>query len=331
MELEVKKILVKLPKLGVNVFLAFPFITILSEEYPKAEINILVEAGDLTAFLYLPFKVKVFERPQNKQNLIETHHFIANLNDVFNIDLFFDLENSFNSAFIGFNVRAKNRVGFDMGWNKHLLTKRYKNEFENNFERRSIRLLENYLGKDFKEFKLSHPIGETQKNEKIDKLFNEPDPPKFVLIMLDNFSSVTRDIELWKSFFDSFEKTKFIIWTLNDEDIISEIFAKIDLDKNELFMHRGTFPKELNYILKKVVGVVTNNNWAESLCAYYNTSVVTFVSDERKLPDYLYFKFRPLRIFYKDSKPTHLIHIDEERKFESINEVVDFLHLNFKL
>jgi hypothetical protein len=31
--------------------------------------------GDLTAFLYLPFKVKVFERPKNKQNLIETHHF----------------------------------------------------------------------------------------------------------------------------------------------------------------------------------------------------------------------------------------------------------------
>lgn len=331
MELEIKKILVKLPKMAEDVFLTFPFITILSEEFPKSEINLLIEEGDMTAFLYLPFKVKVFERPKNKQNLIDTHQFIANLHDVFNIDLFIDLENTFNSAFIGFNVRSPIRIGFDMGWNKHLLTKKYKSEFENNFERRSIRLLENYLGKDFKDFKLSHPVGETQNNEKIDKLFNEPDPPKFILIMLDNFSSVTKDIELWKNFFDSFDKTKFIIWTLNDEDIISEIFAKIDLDKNELYMHRGTFPKELNYILRKVSGVISNNNWAESLCAYYNTSVVTFVSNERKLPQFLYFKFRPLRIYFKDNLPTKLLHADEERKFESINEVVDFIHLNFKL
>jgi ADP-heptose:LPS heptosyltransferase len=331
MELEIKKILVKLPKLGDMIFLTFPFITILSEEFPKAEIQLIVEEGDMLALMFLPFKVKAIERPSDKKNLLETHQFVANTNEIFNVDLFFDLENTFNSAFIGFNFRAKERVGYDKGWNKHLLTKRYRQEFENNFERTSVRLLELYLNKSFNDFKIAHPIGEPQRNEKIDKLFNEPEPPKFILIMLDNFSSVTKDIELWKKFFDSFEKQKFIIWTLKDEDIISEIFAKIDLDKNELYMHRGTFPKELNYILKKVTGIVVNNTWAESLCGYYNCSFVTFSTSDKAAVTFSYFKFRPLRIFFKDNLPTHLEHIDEDRKFESMNEVADFIHFNFKL
>lgn len=328
---EIKKVLIKVPKLENEIFLTFPFITLISEEMPKAEIFVLVEEGDLLAFQFLPFKVKVFERPKEKKNLIETHHMVANLNEIFNIDLFFDLENTFNSAFIGFNFRAKERVGYDMGWNKHLLTKKYKSEFDNNFERRSVRLLEQFLGKEFKDFKLAHPIGETQVVSNVEPLFKDAEPPKYILIMLDNFSSVTREIDLWKSFFDSFENQKFIIWALENENVISDIFSKIDLGKNELFMHRGSMPKELNYLFKKMTGVITNNDWAESLCGYYNISFISFVTIERRLPEYSYFRFRPLRILFKDNIPQEILHVDEQRKFTDMNEVADFVHFNFKL
>lgn len=331
MENVINKILIKLPKLNDNSMAAFPILTILSEEFPKAELNAIIEEGDEFAFNFLPFKVRVFTRPSTKKNLIETHHFVANHNDIFNIDLFFDFENTFNSAFIGFNFRATVRVGFELGWNKHLLTHKFKRSFENDFERQSIFLLESYLGKNFSDVKISNPVGEGVVEEKIDQLFKEPEPPKFILIMLDNFSNVTKDIELWKSFFDSFEKQKFIIWTERDEDIISEIFAKIDLERNELYMHKGYTPAELNYIFRKVYGIITTSNFSEALCGFYNLSQVSFVSSSRPLLNYHYFRHRPLRIFFKENKPVCMVHRDEEKTFSEMNEVVDFLHFNFKL
>ena len=107
---DIKKILVKLPRNNNDVFSSFPFLVTLSEEFPKAEINIIVEDNGSTALGYLPFKIKVFERPANKMSLIETHHYCANMNDIFNIDLFFDLENSLNSAFMGFNFIHTERL-----------------------------------------------------------------------------------------------------------------------------------------------------------------------------------------------------------------------------
>lgn len=331
--MEINKILIKLPLLESEIFLVFPFLTIVSEEFPKAEICIIVEHGDTLAFQFLPFKVKVFERPREKQSLMETHQYVANLHEIFNIDLYFDLENSFNSAFIGFNFRAKHRVGFEMGWNKHLLTHSYKIEqfHKSKIELLSVKLLELYLNKYFHEVRIAQELHEKQKIEKIEKLFNEPEAPRFILIMLDNFSSVTREIEIWKNFFDSFEKQKFIVWSQNDENIISEIFAKIDLEKNELYMHRGSFPKELNYILGKVYGIITNNQWAEGLCGYYNLSFINFVSKNVPLPKYHYFKFHPMRILFNENIPTELVYRDEDKKFEKFNEVIDFVHVNFKL
>lgn len=331
MDIEINKILVKLPKLSEFVFLSFPFLTILSEEYPKATIQLIVEEGDLEAFLFLPFKVQAIERPAHKKNLIETHHFVANQKDIFNIDLFFDLENTFNSAFIGFNFRAKRRIGFEMGWNKHLLTDKIKTDFIGNFERQSIYLLEKFLNKNFSELKLSHPVGEQKVDENIDKLFKEPEPPKFILIMLDNFSSVTRDIEMWKKFFESFEKQKFLIWTLKDESVISEIFAKLDNKRNELYIHHGTNPKELNYMLKKMTGVIVNNIWAENLLGYYNQSFISLVLDEKKWPMYQYFKFHTLRVYFSNHVPVSMAHRDENKNFSEFNEFIDFIHFNFKL
>jgi ADP-heptose:LPS heptosyltransferase len=328
---EIKKILIKVPSLGESIFSVFPFLIILSEEFPKAELNIIVEEGDHLAFSFLPFKTNVYIRPLKSKKLIETHRFVANLHEVFNIDIFFDLENSFNSAFIGYNFRSKIRVGFEMGWNKHLLTCKYQLPKTNDFERNSIFLLENFLEKSFADLKISHQVLEVQKNEKIEKLFQEPEQPKFILIMLDNFSNVTKDIDLWKKFFDSFEKQKFVIWSKDDEDIISELFAKIDLERNELFMHRGSFSKELNYILSKMMGIVVNNSWAEGLCSYYNLSYVHLVSKAHAQNNFHYFKSRPLRIVFENLEKANLVYLDEDKVFNSFNEVVDFLHFNFKI
>ncbi|RPJ78001.1 MAG: hypothetical protein EHM20_04945, partial [Alphaproteobacteria bacterium] len=101
----IRKILVKCPPGIENAFSTFPFFITLGEEYPKAEINIISEENCSLAYNFLPFKNHIFERPKEKLSFFETHHYCANLNDIFNVDLFFDLDNNFNSAFMGFNFR----------------------------------------------------------------------------------------------------------------------------------------------------------------------------------------------------------------------------------
>ena len=50
--MEIKKILVKLPAGIKNNLMYFPFFTLLSEEYPKAEIDILQDEDDPLSFKF---------------------------------------------------------------------------------------------------------------------------------------------------------------------------------------------------------------------------------------------------------------------------------------
>lgn len=325
-----EKILIKIPRLEQKIFSCFSFLFFLTEEFPKAEINIIVESGDALAFKFLPFKVKVFERPKEKQSLVETHHFVANLHEVFNIDLFFDLEGTFNSAFIGYNFRSTVRVGFENGWNKYLLTNRFPPSREKSFEKIALELFENFFQKKLSAEKINHQIFHNQKNEKIDQLFSAPEPPKFLMIMVDNFSQLTKNIEFWKEFFDHFHGQHFIIWSRNDEDIVSEIFAKLDLNQNKLFMHRGSIPSEICLLLKKVDGVITDNFWSEGLCLFHGIPVIAFIRSEDEEVIYSHFKEAPCRVIVDRGLP-YLLKGEEEKSLVVFNELIDFIHFEYHL
>ncbi len=333
MELEsIKKVLVKCPPNFDDAFNTFPFLFALSEEFPKAEINLLCEQGSSNAFNFLPFKFRAFERPKERLSLVQTHKFCANLNDIFNIDLFFDLENTINSSFMGYNFRARERVGYGVGWNKYFLTKNFVAEPSLSIEKKCVKLLELYVGKSIENLKVSRVRTEGQQIEKIEKLFEEPVPPKFILIMLDNFQNVSKQIEIWKSFFDSFQNQKFIITSLQDEDLISELFAQVDLGHNNLYMHKGATTKEMVYLLNKVFGVVSNNIWAEGLCNYFGVNALTFFTEKKtSLPDYKYFFFKPQRCFFGEVGKIEFAHGQEQRDYQEMNQIVDHIHFYFKL
>lgn len=332
MEMEnVRKILVKFPRAANDVISCFPFIITLSEEFPKAEINIIVEEGCSAALNFIPFKIKVFERPKTRLTLIETHKYCTNMHDIFNIDLFIDLENSLNSAFMGFNFRAKERVGYEIKWNKYLLTKKFPDQPMLSIEKKSMRLLELYLGKTLAGVRIAKTREAGQAVSNIEKLFQEPEQPKFIMIMLDNFPNVSKQIEMWKKFFDSFQKQKFVIWALEDEGEISDIFSSIDLGHNDLFMQRGSDSKEMIYLFSKMKGVIVNNTWAEGICTYVGMDVLSFCSEKKDWPNYDYFRYRPQRVLFLPEGPIKYYFLDEEREWTEMNQVVDQIHLNFKL
>jgi len=328
--MEVNKILMKLPKLNELVFEVFPMLHILSEEYPKAEINLLIEKGDELAFNFLPFKVNVYLMPKEKMSFFEAHRFVANLHEVFNIDVYLDLESNFITSFIGFNFRAKIRMGLDNGWNKNFLTKFFPNT-KQSLEQLSMMFLESLTQKSFSEFRLHEEIINPQIFEKVKKLFDEPVPPKFILIMLYDFKSVEKEIAEWKAFFDSFQNQKFIIWTRNDEDVISEIFAKIDLGANELYMHRGALKKEMLFLFSKIVGVVTTDLWALRLGEYFGLDTLFWNLNQIQYKKLTYFKNRSAEIKKRDDGSFELMDQKEEKIFQSINQVADQVYFQFKL
>ncbi len=326
-----KRILVKVPEKKEELFQVFPFLIVLQKEFPVSDVFIICEQGCSILFSYLPFNARVFERPKDKKDLLPTHHFVANLHEVFNIDIYFDLENNFNSAFMGFNFRANERVGYETGWNKYLLNQVFPDQPQLPMEKKSIALLEKYLKKDFQETKIFNEAVDLQIVEKVEALFKEPERPKFVMIMLYNLETTIKEIELWKCFFDGFTDQKFVIWSLEDQDAISEIFSQIDLGKNQLTMHTGWFAKEMTYLFSKMLGVVTNNTWCEALCCYYGITCVSLMSEDNSSSSYQFFRFRPKRIRYnKEIPPIFSLEFDE-RKFESMNAVIDYLHICFKL
>jgi hypothetical protein len=328
----IRKILVKCPPLLEDAFNTFPFLIALSEEFPRAEINLICEEGGSFSYLFLPYKVRCFERPREKLSLIQTHHFCVNLNDVFNIDLFFDLENSLNSSFLGYNFCSKERVGYGIGWNKYFLTQNFLLVGTPSLETRCLQLLSLYTKKSFSDLKISSGRDEATEVENIEQLFKEPVPPKFILIMLDNFQNVTKEISRWTKFFDSFHDQKFVIWSYVDQENISELFSKIDLGHNQLYMHRGYNPKELLYLFNRVMGVVTNNLWAEGLVTYFGVNSLSFLSStQTTLPSYQFFKCRPPRFFFSESGGIQYKYLEEEKDFLEMNLVVDHLHFQFKL
>ena len=328
----IRKILIKCPRELESGFALFPFFITLSEEFPKAELFLLCEEGTTLAYSFLPIKVKAYERPADKLSLMETHKYCANLHDIFNIDIFFDLENTVNSAFMGFNFRVPERIGFETGWNKYFLTQKFPNDPQLSIEKKAIRLLENYFKRSFSEVRVARTREEGTQIEKIEQLFKEPEPPKFIMIMLDNFKNVSTQVELWTKFFDCFHGQKFIIWSQFDQDMISELFSSVDLGHNSLYMQNGSDSKEMIYLLNKVKGAVTNNLWSEGLTSFFGMNSVSFFTDSLlKLPHYDFFRYKPQRFFIPSVDKIQYSYLEEERELQVINQVVDHLHFYFKL
>lgn len=334
--LDIKKILIKFPKGFNNAIGGLPFLVAVSEEFPKAELNIILEESDHLEFKFLPFKVNVFVRPAHQQSLHETHKFCVNLHEVFNIDLFFDLENTFNSAFMGFNFRAKERIGYIQSWNKLFLTKKFEKPQGNiPFEILSIKLLEKYLNKSFDTLRISKELKDIGSSSKeIEQLFIAPESSPVVLVMLDNFLNFSKQVEIWKQFFDSFKGQKFVIWSREDEGGISDLMSTIDLGHNNLYLKRGHDLEGMSYLLRKVKGVITQNFWNEGLCNYLGVNCIHFLHEPdlaQIAPSFYYFKHKSVRVTYRSSEDKNLAFIIDDQTPRTMNEVVDFIHLNWNL
>lgn len=113
---EIISIAVKLP-LGLQErILSFPFLHALKEAYPKSEIHLITPKENIEVLNLLPFKAYYHEiEDEDLTNIFDVHRYCANTN-IFNLDIFINLTNSFTDACLGLGLRAKKRVGFSDNW-----------------------------------------------------------------------------------------------------------------------------------------------------------------------------------------------------------------------
>lgn len=115
-----KKILIKAPKTKEEILSSYLIVHHLYNDLPEVEVCIIVDESLEKYYQYIPFNVKIYAVNELKMSLPAIHKFAYNLNDVFNIDYFFDLQSTKESAFYGTAFRAKERYGFDEGFMRGL-------------------------------------------------------------------------------------------------------------------------------------------------------------------------------------------------------------------
>lgn len=322
-----KKILIKLP-IEFEPFSLFAFFIDLSERFPKADIAVIGQKGQTWIYRFLPVRVEMFELPEGKMSLLEIHQYCVNNHNLFNIDLYLDLESSLNSSFLGFNFRSRKRYGFKTGMNKFF----YHKTLENNggdAEKKAYQLLELFVNEEVVNERLLYHYLKPIEESNVIPLFKKDTQIPFILILLKDFETVKNNINFWKEFFDSFEKQRFVIWSEEDENVISDLFLSIDLGKNELLMHKGKDVSEMQYIFKKAAGILATTPQMEGLCSYYCLDAVSLVFGEHEQFDYRRYESKPNIIIYHSEDEIEIL--QEENTLSEINELVDYLHRYFKL
>lgn len=103
---------------------------------------------DISKILFnaLPFKVSAHFISDKEWTFLGIHRFAYNLYEVFNVDLYIDLESTLKSAFLGLCFRSKIKVGFANGLNRLFLNYKF-NEKERavNREFRYLNLVKLYF------------------------------------------------------------------------------------------------------------------------------------------------------------------------------------------
>lgn len=326
-------ILIKIPKSTETIFCFFPALIFLHDHLPNANYFLICEEGEKLAFDFLPFKVKVFERPSKRLNLFETHKFCKNLNEIFNIDLFLDFENSFNSSFLGFHLCRQERVGLKSGINNLFLTKKYNSENLVSKEQLAISLVEFILQKKSKNEYCSAIDFSAEKVKKEKQLFKEQDTQIYLFVMLDNFDNFIKFKNNWIKVFENFSNNKIIIWSLKDKNLISNEILKFENNiSKSCFFHSTDLVNEIYKIFSNANGIICNNFWSESLLNYLGLEYVSYYfEEENKLNEFQYIKCNSNRFIATSSDKFIHEYQNQKKVLENLNHSIDHVHMYFKI
>jgi len=322
-----KRILVKLPLLKERFFTAFTFIKTLYEENYHGEITILIHEEDIysSQFFLVPLKVVVF--PARVTGLLKTHKFVVNSRDLNFFDAYFDLENSFTSSFIGWNLGVQERIGYDMGFNRHFLTRKIVSSSRQYDEDYFMDLCGEYFHKNYKKQKiildyLEENLDEQNIKEKHGLLFDNITDKTYNFIIIYNYESFKNHSIWWNDFLDRFKESHFILWPVFDFEKISDLFSTIDDCDRRFTVLRDPSLRDLKFVSTFISGVLTDHTWSEGLCLQLGLNVCSLYFESHSHLAYDYLHCCPHR-FYVGQNIVEYVFRNDQKHLNNLDELAD--------
>lgn len=316
---EVKVIAIKLPFDLQERLLSFPFLHLLREKYPRAEIHFITPKKQIEVLNLLPFTAYYHEFDEDEiENIFDVHRYTVQAK-IYNVDLFISLTNSFVDACLGIGLRAKKRLGFSDGWKTLLLTHKTPRPVGHH-------ITEDYLAL-YRALEGNVEIKVKAMSRDLNPVIENWDSLPYVAINLSPIRHAGIEDELVE-LINYFENQRIVLFASEDQDkaqlVIEPFLAK--LNKKNLY---------INYVYKSWIdlakmlafsrGVITFNGPLASMAAYVGTrTLVLYDSENPQRSGPLYFMADVKLLDVNDPTLAHNVSstaVLKDRKRFNMNEV----------
>lgn len=255
-----KKILVKLPFKLEELASAWPFFELLCEQAKEDQIQVIY-GEHLAPWHEWPIQgLESFKLPEKDRSLLGVHKFSVRENDIFNIDIYIDLEGSLVSAYMGYCFKAKQRFGVHSNpWAKIFYHHRVLATQGKSLDERYVLILEKVLEQKFSDFKLNPSPAKTPEFE---NLFKNLDPRGCTLVILNQLNEET--IDFWGQFFNGFHEQKFIVVGLEQSFALRDLHQELG-PHNEYYYELSFDFLRIRALVDLCSGVICDEVWLASL------------------------------------------------------------------
>lgn len=255
-----KKILIKLPSKLEELACAWPFFELLCEHDKDDQIQVVYDEK-LAPWYEWPIQgLESFKLPHKDRSLLGVHKYSVRENDIFNIDIYIDLEGSLISAYMGYCFKAKQRFGVHSNaWAKIFYHQRVMSTQGQSLDERYIMILEKVLEQSFSDYQFepsSPPVPEQE------DLFKTLNPRDCTLVVLNQLNEET--IDFWGQFFNGFSQQKFIIVGLEQSFALRDLHQELG-SENEYYYELSFDFLRIRALVDLCSGVICDEVWLASL------------------------------------------------------------------
>lgn len=299
-----KKVLIKLPAKLEELACVWPFFELLSEHALGDQVQVIYDEK-LAPWHEWPVEgLDCFKLPQKDRSLLGVHKFSVRENDIFNIDIYIDLEGSLISAYMGYCFKAKQRFGVHSNtWAKIFYHQRVLATQGRSLDERYIMILEKVFEQSFEGYQLVPSSPQVPAQEDLFKTLN---PRDCILVVLNQLNEET--IDFWGQFFNGFSQQKFIIVGLEQSFALRDLHQELG-PENEYYYELSFDFLRIRSLVDLCSGVICDEVWLASLIALMGRDVQYL--GQKDLPVFTRVKADFSRVRIKETDPDeacHLVH-----------------------
>jgi hypothetical protein len=241
---------------------------------------------------------------------------------------------------LGYTFRSHERVGYNTGFNKFMLTKKMNNEAYKRTTEYFLKLIKEVDDTANTALKIGVPIESEEEKDNVLQLHKEKeednplsiveDEEEFLLIVTDIKDENDERVNFWNILFDCFVGTHFVVWNLSGDEILESFLVNQD-DKNQFSKASSIEAETFQILVEKCKGVLSDSYWGALFTQYFGKESFAFVQNKYQTPMIGNFTQGPNVVKLEQTEPLKIITEAESISVERIDEVIDFIHSRLKL